>query len=273
MDAGAALQRHHAIIGGDRGTALVFVHGFGCDRHVWRFVAPAFETRCRTLVYDHAGCGSAVPAWDVQRHATLKGYAADLLEILDDAGLERVVCVAHSVGGVIALLAAEQQPRRFEHVMLLAPSPRFINDPPDYLGGFERDDLDEMFQLMESNHFGWAQFLAPMAIGESNPHELVQQFETGLCALEPRIARHFARLAFLVDARDLMRRVTVPTTIVQSLQDSIAPREVGQWMHRHMAGSRLREVDISGHCPHVSHPHLTINLVQELLDARTPTGA
>ena len=125
-----------------------------------------------------------------------------------------------------------------------------------------------MFHLMESNQFGWAQFLAPMAIGEANPQDLVRQFEAALCALEPRIARHFARLAFLVDARDLMKRTAVPTTIVQSLQDSIAPRNVGQWMHEHMAGSRLREIDISGHCPHVSHPELTIDLIREVLDGR-----
>lgn len=260
MDSGHALQRHHAALRGEGSTALVFVHGFGCDRDIWRFVAPAFEPGHRTLVYDHAGCGRAVAAWDVQRHASLSGYAADLLDVLDDARLGRVVCVAHSIGGVIALLAAEERPELFEHVLMLAPSPRFINDPPDYVGGFERADLDEMFHLMESNQFGWAQFLAPMAIGEANPAHLVQQFQAALCALEPRIARHFARLAFLVDERALFSRVRVPTTIVQSLQDSIAPRDVGQWMHRHMAGSRLREIDISGHCPHVSHPDLTIDL-------------
>jgi sigma-B regulation protein RsbQ len=268
MDHGPALRRHHAMLRGDGDTPLVFVHGFGCDRDIWRFVAPAFEADCRTLVYDHAGCGRAVPAWDQLRHANLDGYAADLLDVMDDAALPPAVCVAHSIGGVIALLAAEQRPDRFEHILLLAPSPRFINDPPDYLGGFEREDLDEMFQLMESNQFGWAQFLAPMAIGESNPQDLVQQFQSALCALEPRIARHFARLAFLVDARELFARSRMPTTIVQSLQDSIAPREVGQWMLRHMPASRLREIDVSGHCPHVSHPALTISLIREVLDGR-----
>lgn len=273
MDDGPALQRHHAVLRGEGDTRLVFVHGFGCDRDIWRFVAPAFDARCRTLVYDHAGCGRAVPAWDLQRHASLKGYAADLLEVIDEAGMAPVICVAHSIGGVIALQAAEQRPEAFEHVLLLAPSPRFVNDPPGYIGGFEREDLDEMFHLMESNQFGWARFLAPMAIGETNPQDLVQQFEAALCALEPRIARHFARLAFLADARELMSRARVPTTIVQCLRDSIAPPDVGQWMHRHMAGSRLREIDVSGHCPHVSHPALTIDLVQEVLDARAPASA
>lgn len=268
MDPSPALTRHHAVIRGAGGPPLVFVHGFGCDRDIWRFVAPAFESQCLTLAYDHAGCGRAVPAWDQGRHTHLAGYAEDLLEVMDAAALPPAVCVAHSIGGVIALHAAQTRPERFEHVVLLAPSPRFVNDPPDYVGGFEREDLDEMFHLMESNQFGWARFLAPIAMGEANPKPLVDQFEAALCALEPRIARHFARLAFLVDARELMRQTRLPVTIVQCLRDGIAPPEVGQWMHRHMPGSRLREIDISGHCPHVSHPELTIALVQEVLDDR-----
>jgi sigma-B regulation protein RsbQ len=273
MEQASALQRHHAALRGTGERALLFVHGFGCDSSIWRFVAPAFEPQARTLVYDHAGCGRAIPAWDVHRHASLEGYASDLLDVLEDAGWPRVTCVAHSIGGVIAMLAARQRPALFEHVLLLAPSPRFINDPPDYVGGFERGDLEDMFHLMESNQFGWARFLAPMAMGEANPQDLAQDFEAALCALEPRIARHFARLAFLVEAREVFSRTEVPTTIVQCLRDSIAPPDVGQWMHRHMAGSRLREIDVSGHCPHVSHPSLTIELIQEVLDARAGTGA
>jgi len=269
METRPALARHHAVITGQGDTALVFVHGFGCDRDIWRFVAPSFEGTQRVLVYDQAGCGLAEAAWDEQRHASLDGYAADLLDVIKAAGFERVICVGHSIGGIVALLAAERQPERFEHIVLLAPSPRFVNDPPDYVGGFERADLDDMFQLMEANHFGWARFLAPIAIGDGNPQELTAQFEAALCALEPRIARHFARLAFLVDARDLLGRVSVPVSIVQCLQDSIAPPHLGRWMQQRMPGSTLHELDISGHCPHISHPGITISLVQGVLDART----
>lgn len=262
----AALNRHHAHLSGQGRPLVVFSHGFGCDRHIWRDVAPAFEATHRVLVFNHAGCGESLAAWDEHRHASLQGYVDDLLDIIDEADAGPVVAVGHSVGSVIALLASLAQPQRFAKLVLLAPSPRFLDDPPDYVGGFGAADLDGLFQLMESNHYGWAHLLAPLAMGEDNPVALTRQFEDALCALEPRIARHFARLAFHVDIRDQLPRVTVPSTIVQCTHDSIAPRAVGHWMHRHMPGSTLHELVASGHCPHVSHAAATIGLIRGALD-------
>lgn len=262
---GRAQSRHHAVFSGQGTRPLVFVHGFGCDQHIWRFVAPAFEATHRVLVYDHAGCGLSVAAWHPQRHASLQGYAADLLDLLDEAGLDEVDCVGHSVGGLIAMLAAIERPQRFGRLAMLAPSPRFLNDPPDYVGGFDRHELDDMFQLMVSNHFGWARFIAPLAMGEHNPVSLSQDFERALCAMEPRIARHFARLVFTADLRDRLAEVRTPTLIVQCTQDSIAPVAVGQWMHRHLPGSTLVELAASGHCPHVSHPAQTVAVLRGVL--------
>ncbi len=266
----SAVERHHARVAGTGAKTLVFSHGFGCDKTIWRFVAPAFEDRYRTLVFDHAGNGESVDAWDPARHASLAGYAQDLLEVLDDAGLEEVVCVGHSIGSIIMMLAAIAQPHRFSKLFFLCPSPRFLNDPPDYRGGFERGDLEGLFQLMESNHFGWAQFLAPLAIGEQNPVALTREFEQSLRALEPRIAQHFARLVFHVDVRDRLQDVRSPSVIVQCQADSIVPVEVGRWMHRHLNGSELLELEASGHCPHVSHANDVIAIIRGRLDG--PAG-
>lgn len=261
------LMAHHAVQSGHGPAATVLVHGFGCDRHIWRAVAPPIESLARVLAYDLAGCGDSVAAWDPLRHNTLQGHAEDLLAVLDEAGLDRVVGVGHSVGSVITLLAALAQPQRFERLVWLAPSPRFLNDPPDYIGGFEERDLDELFQLMEANHFGWAQFLAPLAMGQANPVSLTRDFERALRSLEPRIARQFARLSFSVDVRALLPRLTVPSLIVQCADDSLAPVAVGRWMHAQTPGSTLVELPISGHCPHVSHPDEVVRLLRGVLHA------
>ena len=233
---------------------------------MWRLVAPAFEATHRVVLYDHAGCGAAdpVPA-DDERHASLEGYASDLLDILDELRLHDVVFVGHSVGSVIGLLAALRQPERFSRLVLVAPSPRFLNDPPGYVGGFEPADLEGLFELMESNHLGWAQFLAPLAMGESSPVEQTREFEAQLCALDPEAAGRFARLVFYVDIRDRLTRVRVPSLIIQCLRDGIAPPVVGRYMLEQLPRSRLVEIDASGHCPHVTHPAETIAILRREL--------
>ena len=262
------LRRHHVQLSGQGPRTLVFAHGFGCDPQVWRFVAPAFESSHRVVLFDHAGCGHAqAEAWDERRYASLDGYAADLLQIVDALELGEVVVVGHSVSSVIAMIASIERPERISQLVLLAPSPRFLNDPPDYVGGFERADLEALFDLMESNHFGWASYLAPIAIGAGNGPELTQEFEARLCALDPQAARRFARLAFFVDFRQRLAEVQVPALIVQCSEDLIAPRSVGQFMQRALAGSRLVEIDAAGHCPHLSHPEATIAAIHTGLAA------
>lgn len=261
-----AVDRHHVQVRGAGSPALVFAHGFGCDQTMWRFVAPAFEATHRVVLYDHAGCGAAdpVPA-DDPRHASLEGYASDLLDILDELQLHDVVLVGHSVGSVIGLLAALRDPARFRSLVLVAPSPRFLNDPPDYVGGFDPADLEGLFALMDSNHFGWAQFLAPLAIGETNPVEQTREFEAQLCALDPEATGRFARLVFYLDIRDHLPQVAVPSLIIQCTRDSIAPPGVGRYMEQQLPRSRLVEVEASGHCPHVTHPAQTIAILRQAL--------
>lgn len=260
------LRRFNVQIRGSGSDTLVFAHGFGCDQRLWRFVAPRFEAAHRVVLFDLVGSGASDPdAYDDQRHGSLQGYADDVIEILDALGGGPVDFVGHSASSVIGMLASIARPDLFRRLLLVAPSPRFMNDPPDYRGGFDRADLEGLFDLMEANHFGWANFLAPLAMGAGGPAEATQELEDSMCALDPHIARRFARLVFRVDVRDELARVPVPALILQCLRDSIAPREVGSYMHRAMPRSTLVELDAAGHLPHVTHPEQTARIIADYL--------
>lgn len=245
---------------------MLFAHGFGCDQRMWRFVAPAFEDTHRLVLFDHIGCGgSDLSAYDDERHGSLDGYAEDVLDIVEALDLRDVVYVGHSVSAMIGLLAAVRQPQRFDRLVMVCPSPRYLNDPPHYVGGFERADLEEMLDLMERNHFGWANFLAPLVMDSHNPEALTRELEASLCSLDPYVSRRFARVTFFGDHRDDLHRLEVPSLIIQCLHDGIAPRDVGRFMHERMPRSTLVELDASGHCPHMSHPDATIAAIREYL--------
>jgi sigma-B regulation protein RsbQ len=259
--------RHNVTLRGpEDAPVMLFAHGFGCDQSMWRFVAPAFEATHRVVLFDHAGCGGADPvAYDVTRHGSLEGYAEDVLAICADLELRDVVYVGHSVSAMIGLLASIREPGRFSRLLLIGPSPRYLNDPPAYTGGFERRDLEGLLDLMESNYVGWANFLAPLVMGNAERPELSEELQASFCKTDPFAARRFAEVTFLGDNRADLGKVTRPTLIVQCARDAIAPREVGAFMHKALGESTYRELDASGHCPHMSHPTETIDVIRGYL--------
>jgi sigma-B regulation protein RsbQ len=246
--------RNHVHITGTGAATMVFVHGFGCDQAMWRFLAPAYQDRFRVITYDLVGSGqSDLSAYDRSKYGSLHGHAQDLLEILDAVGAGPVVVVGHSVGATIGMLAAIEAPRRFAAQVMVGPSPCYINDGA-YVGGFSREDIDELLDTMDVNYLGWSRSVAPMIMGAPNQPALGDELADRFCRNNPDIARHFARVTFLSDHRADVPRSTVPALILQCSDDLIAPREVGDYLHRHLPASTLHVIQNVGHCPHMSAP-------------------
>jgi sigma-B regulation protein RsbQ len=262
------LARNNVKDFGNGTQPMVFAHGFGCDQNMWRFVTPAFENDYRIVLFDYVGSGkSDLGAYDAKRYGSLDGYADDILDICRALDLTDVVLVAHSVSSMVAVIAANREPERFERLVLVGPSPRYINDPPAYVGGFERKDIEELLETMDRNYIGWANFLAPAIIKNPERPELAEELTESFCSTDPKIARLFAEVTFFSDNRDDLPKVRVPSLILQCSDDLIAPLEVGDYLHENLPGSTLRVMKATGHCPHMSDPEETIEAIREYLGA------
>jgi sigma-B regulation protein RsbQ len=263
------LARNNVKVFGRGSQPMLFAHGFGCDQNMWRFVTPAFEDDYRIVLFDYVGSGrSDLRAYDPERYSTLAGYAQDVLDVVHALDLRDVVFVGHSVSSMIGVLAANREPERFARLVLVGPSPRYINDPPSYVGGFERSDIEGLLETMEKNYIGWANFLAPAIMKNPERPELSRELEASFCSTDPVIARRFAEATFFADNRADLGSVRVPSLIMQCSEDMIAPAEVGDYVHQAIAGSTLRVMKATGHCPHMSHPEETVEVIRDYL--RTP---
>jgi sigma-B regulation protein RsbQ len=251
--------------GAPAGRPMVLAHGFGCDQHMWRHVVPHFADDHRIVLFDHVGAGgSDLSAYDPARYGSLDGYAEDVLEICRELGLADVVLVGHSVSAMIAVLAADREPRRFGALVLVCPSPRYV-DEGDYRGGFTREDIAELLATMDDNYLGWSAAMAPAIMGVPDRPELGEELTNSFCRTDPEIAREFARVTFLSDNRSDLARVRVPTLVLQSAEDAIAPVEVGRYVHDAIPGSRLVVLDAIGHCPNLSAPAVTAAAIRGFL--------
>jgi sigma-B regulation protein RsbQ len=251
-----AMERHNLKIAGPAdGQPMVFAHGFGCDQHMWRFVAPRFAEKFRVITFDQIGAGgSDSSAYDVERHGSLTGYAEDLLEICRELDLHDVIFVGHSVSSMIGALAAVAEPERFARLVFVGPSARYIEDSDGYVGGFTEADIAELLGSLDSNYLGWSSAMAPVIMGNPDRPELGEELTASFCRTDPRIARRFARVTFLSDNRRDLCRVQTPTLILQCSNDAIAPVVVGEFVRDAMPHATLVMLDATGHCPNLSAP-------------------
>lgn len=247
------------------GPVVMLAHGFGCDQNMWRLVVPDLVERYRVVVFDYVGAGgSDLSAWSAERYGSLEGYARDVVEICEELDLRDVAFVGHSVSSMVGVLAAAAVPERVKALVMVTPSPCYV-DQEGYRGGFSAEDIDELLESLESNYLGWSAAMAPAIMGNPERPELGQELTNSFCATDPDIARVFARTTFLSDSRADLRTVTVPTLVLECTEDVIAPREVGAYVHAAIPSSRLVTLDATGHCPQLSAPSSTAQAILAFL--------
>lgn len=261
----SVLARNNVKVLGKGAQPMLFAHGFGCDQNMWRFVAPSFESTHRTVLFDHVGAGgSDASAYSRAKYGTLAGYAEDVLEICRELRLERVVFVGHSVSAMIGVLAALKEPDRFDKLVLIGPSPCYINDG-EYVGGFSREDIEQLLESLDENYLGWSSSMAPVIMGNPDRPELGAELTNSFCRTNPEIAKHFAHVTFLSDNRADLSNVKTPSLVLQCSNDPIAAEGVGRYVHRQLAGSQLVIMKATGHCPNLSAPEETVAAMKTFL--------
>lgn len=261
------LARNNVTVTGRGRTPMVFAHGFGCDQNMWRHVAPHFEADYKVVLFDHTGSGKSDPAaFSKARHTSLFGYAQDVLELCEALELKDVIFVGHSVSAMIGALAAIRAPERFKALVMIGPSPCYLNDG-DYQGGFDRPAIDQMLESLEANYLGWSSAMGPLIMGNGDRPQLAEELTNSFCRTNPEFARVFARATFLSDNRGDLKRVKTKSLILQCAQDAIAPEPVGRFVNAAIANSELVLLAATGHCPNLSAPEETVAVMKKFLQA------
>lgn len=262
------ILRNNVKIIGTGQQVMLLAHGFGCNQLMWRFLTPELSNQYKIVLFDYVGSGSSnLAAYSRQKYADLEGYAQDIIDICTTLDLQNVVLVGHSVSSIISLIAAQQIPQRIHSLVMVCPSPCFLNHPPDYMGGFNREDLTELIDLMDKNYIGWAQYLAPLVAGNTDKDFVSNELTESFCSTNPITAKNFAKATFFSDYRSLLPLNTHPVLLLQSQTDALASLFIGDYMHKHTSKSVLQVVQAKGHCLHMTHPQQVAGHIQQFIQA------
>lgn len=263
-------RRHNVSIFGDGEQTIVFGHGFGCNQEIWQHVAPAFFANYKVVLFDYIGCGkSDLSAYSFNIYNNLQAYADDLITICSTLNLKNVHFVGHSVSGAIAMLASIKQPALFNKIIAIGPSPRYLNDAPDYIGGFDAPDVAALLDMMERNYFEWTDYLASIVMGNNQDPENINELKQSFLTSDPDISRKFAAVTFYCDIRQQLADISVPVTILYCLEDVIVPEEVVHFLQNNIADCKIVELDASGHYPQLINPNAVIQAVEKEMRSAT----
>lgn len=252
------------VFGQGRQT-MMFIHGYGCDQSMWRFLTPEFEKDYQIVLLDLMGMGgSKYDKFDFVKYKDLYGYRDDVLDVCSQLQLKDVIFVGHSVAALIGALASIAQPKYFSKLILVGPSPCYFNDK-EYQGGFEKSDLLAMLDQADKDYLGWARSMGPAVMGQPDRPHLGSELTNAFCKVQPEVAKHFARVVFLSDHRTEVNGVKTPTLILQCAQDIVAPEFVGEFLHQQIKSSTYVRLNATGHCPHISEPEETSMEIKKYL--------
>lgn len=262
------LRRNNVKVMGSGQKAMIFAHGFGCDQNMWRFVWPSFAENYRIVLFDHVGCGgSDLSAYDPRRYDSLEGYADDVVDLCRALNITSGVFVGHSVSAMIGVIATLKAPDIFDGLVMIGPSPRYIDDP-NYTGGFSEAQIHELLDFLDANYMGWSQAMAPMIMGNPDRPELGEELTNSFCMTDPEIAKKFARVTFLSDNRADLPAVKARCLVLQCSEDVIAPQCVGEYVANQLPSSQLVLLEATGHCPNLSAPEETVAAMKSFLESR-----
>ncbi|MDT0593544.1 alpha/beta fold hydrolase [Glaciecola petra] len=253
------IKRNNVKVLGKNGAPVVLLaHGFGCDQNMWRFMQPYLEEHFQLVLFDYVGSGKSILSeYSIEKYSTLEGYGQDICDVIEALEFSDVTVIAHSVSSIIASIAVIQKPRLIKNIVMVCPSPCFLNDRPNYAGGFERADLEELLDLMDKNYIGWANYLAPLVMGSQHSDELIGELSGSFCSTDPIVAKTFASATFFSDYRHILKQIPCATLILQSASDALADVKVGIYMNENISDCQLEVIESEGHCLHMTN-HNTI---------------
>ncbi len=260
-----SLARSHAVrILGEGAETFLLVHGIGGSQQQWQPVAERLALTTRVITFDLAGSGECDPrVFSAVRHSSILGFADDLAMLCGELDIRGANCVAHSMSGMAAALAAAADPGLFSRLIMIGASARYVDDPATgYVGGFTSEAIDTMLDAAAADFTLWSAGFAPYVMGNSGRPELAREFMQSLRRYTPDTAVTILRAAFTSDFREYMPRVTVPTLVLQGTDDPAVPDTAAQWLAAALPNARYQQIPVTGHFPFVVEPATVADAIE-----------
>lgn len=231
-----------ARVAGDRGPALIFVHGVGSTAAIWDAQLEAFADAYRCAAIELRGNGAlADPDPSL---VTREGFARDVLAVAGARGVDRFTIVGCSLGGVVAFELWKRASRRIE-AMFVADS--FACYPH---GQAYADGVKAAVRASGS----MAAFAGERAAKLGLPPERLQVTVEQMAVKSVECYVAATEATWTGDYRDILSTIDVPVLAACGDRDTLTPRELSEEIARGIPGARFAVVENAGHVSNADAP-------------------
>ena len=235
----------HRLHGPAGAPVLVLSNSLGTIQELWGRQLPALAERFRVLTYDHPGHGaSPLP----EEPCTVEALARSLAELLGDIGLERVSLCGVSLGGMVGMALALQEPSRVERLVLACTS-AYLGPPEAWQERASVVRTGGVETIADTVVARW--FTAELAREEP---ETVARFRAMLAATPPEGYARCCEAVAAWDARGRISAIVTPVLIVAGAEDPATPVEHVELLASRIPGSRLVVLEHAAHLANVERP-------------------
>ncbi len=241
-------------------SAVLLVHGWGATVRAWDYTLPALlAAGHRVVLFDHRGCGRSSMDFE---DMGIGAIAGDAVALVDHLGLGQVVLNGWSLGGAVAVAAAERLGARCRGVVLTCGATPCYLQKADYPCGGTEEALAETLAAMAADRVNFLAALAAGVCASEVSQQVVDWMRDMFLQSSPEAARTLAGLGPL-DQRTTLAGLQVPILSFVGAQDAVVDPAVCRSVADYAADVSVVECPGSGHAPFIEEGEL---YHRELLD-------
>jgi pimeloyl-[acyl-carrier protein] methyl ester esterase len=254
------LSLHVETLG--RGTDLVLLHGWGMNAGVWAPVLDNLADRFHVHLVELPGHGASPcdPAC-----STLADWAGAVREAVPRGA----AWIGWSLGGQVALRAALDAPDEVASLVLVAATPRFVQDA-DWPHAMEKATFRQFADNLAADHGATLErFLALQVRGAEHAKDTLRWLREevrGRPAPLDAALDNGLRLLLDTDLRDDLRRLSCPVLWLLGERDTLVPADVSHELEGLHPDAEILVIGGAAHAPFLSHPARSLQLLEHFLD-------
>ncbi len=262
FEAPSTIKWHYSVHG--EGECLLFLHGWGMDKRIWKQQEKYFSEKYNVLMIDLPGHGKSSFV-----KTDLETLADDIIQLLDLLEIQECTLIGSSLGGLFSLKLYEKYPGRIKRMIFVGSMPKFVKDE-HYPFGLDMAQFNKLEGQLETAYPVIIEIFFRSLFSREDKktrrYKWIQKFRVvGDVPIKPALVEYLDVLE-TEDLREVLKAVEVPMQFINGRCDEICTQDTVKYIQKLAPNAQYDWFEKSGHFPFLISPHEFNDVLEKFLD-------